>query len=72
MIDHTYLMGESGLREGSGNLGVVLVVTPESVEHVDRIAANVLTASGTITSAARFRDGGLYTFYFADADGNSW
>jgi uncharacterized protein len=72
MIDRKYLVGESGLPEGSGSLGIVLVVNVNDRAEVDRVADEVLTAGGIVTSPARLRDGGLYTFYFLDPDGNPW
>jgi len=72
MIDRAYLMAESGLPHGPASLGTVLVVNVASTEEVDAVAAAVVAAGGTITSPARVRDGGLYTFYFIDPDRNSW
>lgn len=72
MIDRNYLIGESGLPEGSGSLGIVAVVNVADREEVDRVAVEVVAAGGVVTSAARLRDGGLYTFYFLDPDGNPW
>jgi hypothetical protein len=72
MIERNYLMGESGLPGGPGSLGVVLVVNVNDRDEVDRVAGEVVMAGGVVTSPARLRDGGLYTFYFSDPDGNPW
>lgn len=40
--------------------------------EVDRQMSRVVKAGGTITSPARDRDGGLYSGYFTDPEGNGW
>lgn len=72
MIDRNYLARESGLTAASGSVGVVSVVNVAERDAVDRVAAEVSAAGGTITSAASARDGGLYSFYFLDPDHNPW
>jgi predicted lactoylglutathione lyase len=72
MIDRNYGAAEAGLPQGSGSVGIVLVINVASREAVDAAAEAVPTAGGLITSSARPRDGGLYICYFQDPDGNPW
>jgi predicted lactoylglutathione lyase len=66
-----YLAQERGeaLTEGSKTSLAVFV---ESKEKVDEIYKKALKAGAKETSGVRDRDGGLYTGYFADPEGNSW
>ncbi len=66
-----YLAKERGeaLSEGSR---ASLAVFVESKAQVDEIMAQAVAAGGVTTSGVRDRDGGLYTGYFADPEGNSW
>jgi predicted lactoylglutathione lyase len=66
-----YLASERGepLTEGSKTSLAVFV---ESKEEVDAIYKQALAASAKATSGVRGRDGGLYSGYFADPEGNSW
>jgi predicted lactoylglutathione lyase len=72
MIDREYVAREAGLTSGSGAVGIVPVVNLVLRGEVDRVAEMVVSAGGTVTSAPRDRDGGLYSFYFADPAGNPW
>lgn len=72
MIDRGYVASEAGLSQGSGLVGIVLVINVAQREDVDRAAERIVSAGGTLTSSARQRDGGLYSFYFTDPDGNPW
>lgn len=72
MIERKYLAGESGLPVVSGSACIVLVVNVAERDEVDRVASVVSGAGGRVTSPPRLRDGGLYTFYFVDPDGNPW
>jgi predicted lactoylglutathione lyase len=72
MIDRRYLAAESGLPPGSGSVGIVLVINVSSRTEVDAAADAVSRAGGIISSAARLRDGGLYSCYFTDPDDNPW
>jgi predicted lactoylglutathione lyase len=49
-----------------------LVINTAERNNVDAIANQVTAAGGRITSPARNRDGGLYSFYFLDPDRNPW
>jgi catechol 2,3-dioxygenase-like lactoylglutathione lyase family enzyme len=66
-----YLGAERGepLSEGSRTSLAVFV---ESKAQVDEIYQRALAAGASQTSGVRDRDGGLYTGYFADPEGNSW
>lgn len=66
-----YLAQERGepLAEGSKTSLAVFV---ESKAKVDEIYRSALKAGAKETSGVRDRDGGLYTGYFADPEGNSW
>lgn len=72
MIDRHYVAQEGGLAEGSGLFGIVCVVNVASRDEVDHTLQEVTAAGGTVTSPPRFRDGGLYSFYFTDPDRNPW
>jgi predicted lactoylglutathione lyase len=72
MIDRDYVAREAGLTTGSGLVGIVLVINVSLREDVDRVADSVVSAGGTVTSPPRHRDGGLYSSYFTDPDGNPW
>ena len=70
-VPRDYLAAESGidLAERSRALNAVFV---EGREDVDRQIERALAAGATLTSAVRDRDGGLYSGYFADPEGNGW
>ena len=70
-LDGPYLAKERGEPVGQGSK-TSLAVFVDSRESVDQIYANALAAGATKTSSVRDRDGGLYTGYFADPEGNSW
>jgi uncharacterized protein len=72
LIDRSYVAGEAVLPKGSGSVGIVPVINVTQNQEVDRVAAEVVAAGGTVTSPPRLRDGGLYSFYFTDLDGNPW
>lgn len=66
-----YLAAESGLPAASQakSLWAVFVGSRQEVDaQFDRAVA----AGATVTSAVRDRDGGLYSGYFADPEGNGW
>ena len=70
-IPADYLAKERGepISAGSRNSLAVFVDTKEKV---DELFAKALSAGARETSNVRERDGGLYTGYFADPEGNSW
>lgn len=69
-LNADYLAAESGVKVEGQKISLAVFV--ESKEKVDNLFAKALEAGGTETSAIRDRDGGLYTGYFADPEGNSW
>jgi uncharacterized protein len=70
-LSSNYLAQERGepLTKGSKTSLAVFV---ESREKVEEIYKRALAAGARETSGVRNRDGGLYTGYFADPEGNSW
>lgn len=66
-----YLAQERGEALSNGSK-TSLAVFVESKEKVDEIYKRALAAGAKQTSGVRDRDGGLYTGYFADPEGNSW
>ncbi|HEV3109201.1 MAG TPA: VOC family protein [Candidatus Binataceae bacterium] len=70
-LNAAYLAQERGepLTAGSKTSLAVLL---ESSEKVEEIYKRALAAGATQTSGVKNRDGGLYTGYFADPEGNSW
>jgi predicted lactoylglutathione lyase len=66
-----YLAQERGEPLTTGSK-TSLAVFVESKEKVEEIYRRALAAGATETSGVKNRDGGLYTGYFADPDGNSW
>jgi predicted lactoylglutathione lyase len=67
--DYLSMERGEGLSTGS-KASLAIFVESESVvnEHI----ATALAAGATLTSAARQRDLGIYSGYFADPEGNSW
>jgi predicted lactoylglutathione lyase len=70
-IDRSYLAAERGEPIAAGSKQS-LAVFVESRAEVDRTVAKALDAGATVTSAARPRDGDMYSSYFSDPEGNSW
>jgi predicted lactoylglutathione lyase len=70
-IDKDYLAQERGVPLSRGSK-TSLAVFVASKSSVDDIYAQAVAAGATTTSATRHRDGGLYSGYFADPEGNSW
>ena len=66
-----YLAQERGEPVSQGSK-TSLAVFVESQAKVDDIFARALAAGAKATSGVRDRDGGLYSGYFADPEGNSW
>lgn len=66
-----YLAKERGEALGAGSQSS-LAVFVESKAKVDDLYKNALAAGAVETSGVRMRDGGLYSGYFADPEGNSW
>jgi len=70
-IDRSYLAAERGEPMAAGSKQS-LAVFVESRGEVDAAMAKALDAGATLTSAARPRDGDMYSGYFNDPEGNSW
>lgn len=70
-VNAKYLAGESGLSAVAAPKAIMAVFVASKAE-VDRQMSRVVKAGGTITSPVRDRDGGLYSGYFTDPEGNGW
>ena len=70
-VPRDYLAAESGidLSATSRALNAVFV---EEKDDVDAQIARAVGAGATVTSPIRMRDGGLYSGYFTDPEGNGW
>jgi predicted lactoylglutathione lyase len=66
-----YLAQERGEPLSPGSKAS-LAVFVDSKAKVDEMYERAIAAGGNRTSPVRERDGGLYTGYFADPEGNSW
>jgi hypothetical protein len=66
-----YLAKERG--EGiPGGSKTSLAIFVDSEAAVNELIAKALAVGGTLTSGAHLRDGGIYSGYFVDPEGNSW
>jgi uncharacterized glyoxalase superfamily protein PhnB len=70
-LNGAYLAKERGEPMSVGSK-TSLAMFVESKEKVDEIYRQALAAGAKETSGLKPRDGGLYTGYFADPEGNSW
>lgn len=70
-LNEGYLAAERGEAVTAGSR-TSLAVFVGSRQEVDETFARALAAGASQTSGVRDRDGGLYTGYFADPEGNSW
>lgn len=70
-LNRDYLAAESGI-DVSATARPINAVFVESKEDVDAQIARALAAGATLTSPIRDRDGGLYSGYFTDPEGNGW
>lgn len=70
-VPRDYLAAESGidLSETSRALNAVFVAEKTDV---DAQIARAVAAGASVTSPIRNRDGGLYSGYFTDPEGNGW
>ena len=71
LLNGAYLAHERGEPISQGSK-TSLALFVESKAKVDDLYHRALTAGATETSGLRDRDGGLYSGYFADPEGNSW
>lgn len=70
-VPRDYLAAESGI-DLSAVPRAVNAIFVETKADVDTQFAGAIAAGATITSPIRDRDGGLYSGYFADPEGNGW
>jgi uncharacterized protein len=70
-LDGDYLAKERGEGLSAGSKAS-LAIFVESEAAVNEDIAKAVAVGATLTSAARQRDGGIYSGYFADPEGNSW
>lgn len=70
-VPRDYLAAESGI-DLSATPRAVNAIFVETRADVDAQFAAAIAAGATITSPIRDRDGGLYSGYFADPEGNGW
>jgi uncharacterized protein len=70
-LNRDYLAKESGI-DVSATPRAINAVFVESKADVDSQCADAVAAGAQITSPIRDRDGGLYSGYFTDPEGNGW
>jgi len=70
-VERSYLAAERGESMVDGSKQSLVVFLGSRAE-VDLTVAKALAAGATLTSAARPRDGDIYSSYFSDPEGNSW
>lgn len=70
-LNADYLAQESGTPIGP-NAKTALAVFVEAKGDVQDMFDRAIRAGASATSPVRDRDGGLYSGYFADPEGNSW
>ena len=70
-LNAAYLAHESGI-EAVATPKSVWAVFVESKDEVIAAFERAVKAGATVTSALRDRDGGLFSGYFADPEGNGW
>jgi len=69
-LNRDYL-AESGIDVSAAPRAINAVFVAEKAD-VDAQIAGAVAAGATITSPIRDRDGGLYSGYFTDPEGNGW
>ncbi|MFZ4687975.1 MAG: VOC family protein [Polymorphobacter sp.] len=70
-LNKGYLASESG-QQVADTPRSIWAIFVEDKAAVDAQFATAAAAGATITSPVRNRDGGLYSGYFADPEGNGW
>ena len=70
-LDRDYLASESGIDVAATPRAINAVFVVDK-SAVDAQMARAVTAGALITSPVRMRDGGLYSGYFSDPEGNGW
>lgn len=69
-LDANYLARESGVPSAANPLAMAHFLG--SKQEVDELFSRALDAGAQATSAVRERDGGIYSGYFSDIEGNTW
>lgn len=70
-LNRDYLATESGIDISAAPRAINAVFVRDKAD-VDSQIAVALAAGATLTSPIRDRDGGLYSGYFTDLEGNGW
>lgn len=70
-LNEQYLAAESGIAIGAQPKSIWAIFV-SSKEEVDSVFNAALDAGAITTSGLRDRDGGLYSGYFKDPEGNGW
>lgn len=70
-LNRDYLAAESGIEVSSTARAINAVFVADKSD-VDLQITRAVAAGATITSLIRERDGGLYSGYFTDPEGNGW
>ena len=70
-VPRDYLASESGIDLSATSRALNAVFVTDKAD-VDAQMARAVSAGATITSPIRDRDGGLYSGYFTDPEGNGW
>jgi predicted lactoylglutathione lyase len=70
-VPRDYLAAESGV-DLSATARAVNAIFVETRADVEAQFAEAVAAGATVTSPIRDRDGGLYSGYFTDPEGNGW
>ncbi len=70
-LDRDYLAAESGIDVAATARAINAVFVAEQSD-VDAQMARAVAAGAAVTSPVRDRDGGLYSGYFTDPEGNGW
>lgn len=70
-LNRDYLAAESGIDVSATPRAINAVFVADKAD-VDTQIAGALAAGATLTSPIRDRDGGLYSGYFTDPEGNGW
>ena len=69
-LDAAYLARESGIPAAPNPVALAHFVSTK--QEVDELFSRALAVGASVRSAVRDRDGGIYSGYFGDPEGNSW
>ena len=70
-LNRDYLAAESGIDVSATPRAINAVFVSDKAD-VDTQIASAIASGATLTSPVRDRDGGLYSGYFTDPEGNGW